>query len=416
MTPVRRILVVDDDCDICEFISATAEAMGLHCTATTEAATFLEALTPDTDLIMLDLMMPEMDGIELLRRLDQQQCKVNIILISGIGKRVMESAEELAQAHGLSIVGHLQKPFRVADLEEILKKYTQPTAAPVAQFKSKIVVRDAELRRAIKRNEFILHYQPQIDILTGAVVGLEALVRWQHPERGLIFPDDFITRIEDLNLIDQLGWIVANRALSELKMFAGKDGTTPMLSINVSVSSLHDLKFPDIMASLISEHGVSPEKVVLEITESGLIQELTSTLDVLTRLRMKQIQLSIDDFGTGYSMMQQLHHIPATELKIEKSFVQNMLTTNRDLVMVEKTIEIGHELGMRVVAEGVNTLDQLEVLRSNSCDLAQGYLFSHPLPAEGTLELERGLPRLCLAKIHPVAEQPCFSFESYVLQ
>jgi EAL domain-containing protein (putative c-di-GMP-specific phosphodiesterase class I) len=236
------------------------------------------------------------------------------------------------------------------------------------------------LRSAIERDEFVLHYQPQIDIVTGNVSGLEALVRWAHPERGLIFPDDFIARLEELGLIDQLSLLVFDRGLTEICKLADKSGVTPMLSFNVSALSLNDLTFPDTMAALIAAHGLSPERIVLEITESGLIQNLTHTLDVLARLRMKQMQLSIDDFGTGYSMMQQLRNIPATELKIDRSFVGNMHSTESDRVMVRKTIEIGHELGMKVVAEGVETEAQLDFLRLNGCDIAQGYLFSRPLP------------------------------------
>jgi EAL domain-containing protein (putative c-di-GMP-specific phosphodiesterase class I) len=256
---------------------------------------------------------------------------------------------------------------------------------PVSRPGSKVVVEDAELQRAIESDQFVLHYQPQIDIASGKVVGLEALVRWQHPDCGLIFPDDFVSRLEELGLIDRLGWIVANRGLAEISRFADKRGGTPMLSMNVSISSLRDLKFPDTMAALIAMHGVSPEKVVLEITESGLIKETALTLDVLTRLRMKQVQLSIDDFGTGYSMMQQLLNIPATELKIDKSFVMNMNGSDSNRVMVQKTIEIGHELDMRVVAEGVETRGQLEFLRANGCDTAQGYFFSRPLPVKNLL-------------------------------
>jgi EAL domain-containing protein (putative c-di-GMP-specific phosphodiesterase class I)/FixJ family two-component response regulator len=380
MTTTRSILVIDDDEDICEFISAIAESMGLRCTATTETATLLDALTPDTALVMLDLLMPEMDGIELLRILGERQCKAGIILVSGVGKRTLEIAQDLARAHGLSVVGRLEKPFQVEDLEAILKANIERAAPQAYRPKTNLVIEDAELRNAVECNQFILYYQPQIDIATGNVVGLEGLVRWQHPERGLISPDDFIPRLENLGLIDRLGWIVVDRGLSELSKFADKDGVTLMLSMNVSVSSLHDLKFPDTMAALIATHGVSPQKVILEITESGLIKELTHTLDVLTRLRLKQVQLSIDDFGTGYSMMQQLQNIPATELKIDKSFVQNMHGRDSDRIMVQKTIEIGHELGMKVIAEGVETSEQLAFLRSNGCDLAQGYLYSHPLP------------------------------------
>jgi EAL domain-containing protein (putative c-di-GMP-specific phosphodiesterase class I)/CheY-like chemotaxis protein len=380
MEAMQRILVIDDEADVGEFISAAAQAMGLQCTATTDAKIFLEALTPDTTLILLDLMMPEMDGVELLRLLGKRKCKAGIILMSGVGKRTLESAGQVAQALNLSVMGHLQKPFRLTELEEVLQRHAEPEAQPDVKQSPKIVIEKEELLRAIERDEFVLYYQPQIDIATGRVIGVEALVRWQHPERGLIFPDNFIGRMEELGLIDKLGWIVADRGMSEVAQFANGDGKAPMLSLNASVYSLHDLKFPDVLVSLAKKHGISPRNVTIEITESGLIKELSSTLDILTRLRMKQVKLSIDDFGTGYAMMQQLKNIPATELKIDRSFVQDMEVNDSDRIMVLKTIELGHELGLQVIAEGVETQEQLDFLRLKGCDHAQGYLFSRPLP------------------------------------
>jgi EAL domain-containing protein (putative c-di-GMP-specific phosphodiesterase class I)/FixJ family two-component response regulator len=382
MTAKQKILVIDDEGDVGEFVSAAAQAMGFDCTATTDATTFLKTLTPDTTLILLDLKMPEMDGIELLRLLSERKCKAGIILMSGVDKRVLETAGQLAQALGLSIVGHLQKPFRLAELEEILARPAKPATLPIAQQGPQFITLYEELRSAIERNEFILHYQPQIDIATGRILGLEALVRWQHPERGLIFPDNFIGRAEELGLIDELGWLIMDRGLSEVGQFANSDGKAPMLSLNASVYSLHDLKFPDTLVSLAERHGVSPGNVTIEITESGLIEELSRTLDILTRLRMKHVKLSIDDFGTGYAMLQQLQNIPATELKIDKSLVQDIHGKDTDRIMVQKTIEMAHELGMQVIGEGVETQEQLDFLRMKDCDGAQGYLFSRPLPPE----------------------------------
>ena len=238
----------------------------------------------------------------------------------------------------------------------------------------------------------MLHYQPQIDIATGGVIGVEALVRWQHPARGLIFPDHFIGRMEEVGLIDQLGWAVVDRGMSEVGQFANGDGKAPMLSLNESVYSLHDLKFPDILVALAEKHGVSPSGLTIEITESGLIKELSNTLDILTRLRMKQVKLSIDDFGTGYAMMQQLKNIPATELKIDKSFVMEMNNNDRDRIMVQKTIEMGHELGMHVVAEGVETQEQLDILRLTGLRQRARMLLQPPYSGGENGEVAEQLP------------------------
>jgi len=381
MTASPKILVVDDESDVGEFVCAAAHGMGFDCTATTDAKSFLEELTPDTTLILLDLLMPEIDGVELLRLLGEQKCKAGIVLMSGVGKRVRETAGQLAQILGLSIVGHLQKPFRLAELEEVLERSAWPSNWPVVPPDGQFP-QNEELRTAIEHNRFVLHYQPLIDIATGRVTGVEALVRWQHPERGLIFPDHFISRAEGLGLIDELSWLVINRGMSEVGQFANGGEKAPTLSLNASVDSFHDLKFPDTLVSIADKYGVLPANVTIEITETGLIEEMGRTLDILARLRMKDVKLSIDDFGTGYATMQQLKNIPATELKVDRSFVQDLQVSDQDRILVRKMIEMGHELGMRVIAEGVETPEQLEILRLYGCDGAQGYFFSHPLPPE----------------------------------
>jgi EAL domain-containing protein (putative c-di-GMP-specific phosphodiesterase class I)/FixJ family two-component response regulator len=378
---VQNILVIDDDGDMCEFVCAKAQAMGFRCTTTTDAKTLLENLSADTTLILMDLMMPEMDGIQLLRQLGEQKCNAGIVLMSAAGNSTMESAGRLAQLLGLTLAGQLQKPFKIEKLEELLQFLPDTQAARAVHTGKRFVIQKEELQNAIRDNEFVVHYQPQIDIATGRVIGVEALVRWQHPKRGLIFPDSFIRLMEKFRMIDDLGWIVANRGLSEVGQFATGDGKAFTLSLNASVNSLGDLNFPDILVSIARKHGVSPANVTIEITETGLIKELAKTLDILTRLRMKQFNLSIDDFGTGYAMMQQFKTIPATELKIDKSFVREVVCNDRNRIMIQKTIEMGHELGMQVIAEGVETGEQLELLRSIGCDSAQGYLFCRPIPA-----------------------------------
>jgi EAL domain-containing protein (putative c-di-GMP-specific phosphodiesterase class I)/FixJ family two-component response regulator len=381
MSSSDRILVIDDDRVVGEIVSALAKAMALKCDVTRSPKSFFDLVTPDTTLILLDLVMPEMDGIEILRILGEMQCKARIVLMSGINIRVIETAKKLAHTLGLSIVGHLQKPFPLSQLKDVLGTNLVPEIPKTHKEVARIAIPDEQLRQAFERDEFVLFYQPQINIQTGTVTGVEALSRWQHPELGLIFPDNFIARIETLELMDKFCWITAERALHEVKRFVGPDGFLPRLAINISVSSLRDLKFPDIFMSLAKKHDFPAENIVLEITESGLI-EFSLALDVLTRLRMRNFQLSIDDFGTGYSMMKQLQNVPAIELKIDKTFVQNMHANHSDLVMVEKIIEMGHELEMEVIAEGVETEDQYKLLCEKGCDGVQGYLFSRALPPD----------------------------------
>jgi len=384
----QRLLIIDDNADIGEFVSAAAKLWGWQCTATTNAADFMGSLSDDTTLIFLDLMMPEIDGIEMLRLLAQQKCRTGIVLMSGVGHRVLETANELAGELGLFIVGHLRKPFQLHDLEAILTRPRKPRpirARGAAADHAATAILNNDLRSAIDNDQFVAHYQPQIDLRTGKIVALEALARWQHPEKGLIYPDNFIARLEAMGWIGELGAIIARDALSQAARFADAYGEMPAMSINVSVLSLVDLKFPDILLGVAAQYGVPADKITVEITETGLIEELSKTLDVLARLRMKGVQISIDDFGTGYSMMQQLRRIPATELKIDRSFIHNMQTSDGDRIIVQKTIEMGHELGMQVVLEGVETAAQLDFLRASGGDIAQGYLFTHPLSTEATI-------------------------------
>ena len=375
----QRILILDDDAEIGELVSSTAEGLGIECVVTADADGFLLALTPDVSLILLDLVMPDVDGVEILRVLGEQRCRAGIIVMSGVGKRIIESAESLAVTLGLSIVDHLVKPFSIAQLEEVLKRSRHTEAAQSAKPHIDNSFDAGDLSRAVDRNEFILHYQPQIEIATGKCIGVEALARWQRPGFGLIAPDSFIEIAEELDLIDDLTWLLMKRGMAEMGDVRDQDGEPLSISFNVSVLSLRHLTFPDNLIAIANEYGVSPEKLILEVTETGLIRDLSKTLAVLTRLRMRKVRLSIDDFGTGYAMMQQLRLIPANELKIDKSMVDH-LDSESQQVVVQKMIELTSALDMVSVAEGVETREQLEFLRANRCDIAQGYFFSKPIP------------------------------------
>lgn len=382
MANADRVLVIDDDHVVCGLISALAATMGLNCDIVRNPSDFLDRVSRDTSLILLDLMMPGMDGIEVLRLLGERKCGARILLMSGMDKRVLETAEKLAHSLGLAVVGHLQKPFAPLELKSVLESVAVMEAPREVKTVPAVAVTDDEVRNAVRNGEILNYYQPQISLRSGEVIGVEALARWKHPKLGLILPENFLARLDALGLMDDLCWKTGELALQEAKQFVRRSGEQLGLSINATMHSLINLDFPDALVALARRYNFPAEKFTVEVTESRLMSEVSHTLDVLTRLRMKGFQLSIDDFGSGYAMMRQLQDVPATELKVDMSIVERMHVNDSDRVMVEKIIEMGHELKMTVIAEGVVNQAQYELLRTKGCDGAQGYWFSYPLASE----------------------------------
>ena len=385
-TPPRHLLIIDDEPDFAEGLAAVAGRAGYRCTTVSGVHAFEEAIQDDVDLIMLDLVMPGADGVELLRILARARHPAGIILMSGVDRRVLASAGTLAKELGLHVRGYMQKPIRAAQIEAFLMTVPaapaaitpgSPAIAPISPAIAPIS--QEELVAGIQNKQFEIHYQPQIELLTGAFVGVEALVRWQHPERGLVYPDAFIRLAEETGHIEALSWVIYERAVPEFRALIDTCGPLN-LSLNLSACSLQDLRTPEKLVDIAIQSGLDISCLILEVTETGLMHKLSSALDILTRIRMKGMGLSIDDFGTGYSMMDQLRRVPASELKIDRSFVSDSSHDESAFVVVEQTIEIGRRLRMRVVAEGVETKEQLALLRKLGCDVGQGYLFSRPIP------------------------------------
>jgi diguanylate cyclase (GGDEF)-like protein len=245
------------------------------------------------------------------------------------------------------------------------------------------------LRRALERDELVLHYQPKADVDTGRVLGVEALVRWQHPDHGLLGPGEFIPLAERTGLIHPLTRWVLDAALCQAAEWH-RAGHRVSVAVNVSTRSLLDQGFPDQVAEQLSAWQVPASCLVLEITESAVMADPALALDVLGRLHELGVGLAVDDFGTGYSSMAYLKALPVDELKVDRSFVGHMVSSPSDAVIVRSTIDLGHNLGLRVVAEGVETRATWETLKRLGCDTAQGYLLGKPMPAA---ELEPWLER-----------------------
>jgi diguanylate cyclase (GGDEF)-like protein len=238
-----------------------------------------------------------------------------------------------------------------------------------------------ELRRAIEDGQLLLHYQPKVDAHTGRILGVEALVRWQHPEHGLVPPGEFIPLAEHTGLIAPLTHYVLDAALAQCRQWR-QAGHELSVGVNVSARRLLDLEFPDEVAGLLDRHQVPARLLVVEIIESTIMADPQHALQILGRLNTMGVQLSIDDFGTGYSSMAYLKSLPVHELKVDRSFVAQMTSSSRDEVIVRSTVDLGRNLGLRVVAEGVEDGATWQELDALGCDAIQGYYVSRPVAAD----------------------------------
>jgi diguanylate cyclase (GGDEF)-like protein len=260
---------------------------------------------------------------------------------------------------------------------------------------------EQDLRHAVERNELVLHYQPLVDITSGWVVSVEALLRWQHPENGLISPDQFIPVAERTNLIVDIGEWVLQTACQQANLWNNKiqqGGQRPPLTIavNVSAKQLSNGDFTKRLKRVLKKTNVNPSCIDIELTESAMMTDLGSAFTELEGMHCEGLTISVDDFGTGYSSLSYLQLLPLNALKIDQSFTANIGKNRQSEIIVKTIIGMAHSLGLRVVGEGVETAEQARFLKDNKCDLMQGYYFSRPLPfAEITSLLENGLTALC---------------------
>jgi EAL domain-containing protein (putative c-di-GMP-specific phosphodiesterase class I) len=286
----------------------------------------------------------------------------------------------LAIERGLTIAGTLAKPVRAATLRdtlERLKEFEQPLL-------------ESALAHAIANDDLLLEYQPKLDLKSGRIFGVEALVRWQHTTRGLVAPDHFIALAEESDLIQDLTRWVFGTAMRQTAAWR-RDGLALEIAVNLSACNLKVLDLPDWMAATCRDEELPTKAVTLEFTESAAMDDPVQAMDVLTRLRLKGFQLSVDDFGTGYSSLVQLQRLPFSELKVDKSFVMQMQQNTDCRVIVEAVIGLGQKLGLRVVAEGVETASTLDALRHLGADAAQGYFISRPIIAGKIPEIARSM-------------------------
>jgi len=376
-----RVLVVDDDAACGRTLSSLLKRLGVREVETVEssdqAIARLEA--GSFDLICCDLNMPGRDGVETMRMFAERKIKTPVVIISGADPKVLKAAQALGKNRGLAIAGILQKPFGLTQLKEALDKVAT-LASPRSQ-RPVPKVSAEELEQAIRADQLILHYQPQLHLHTGQLHGTEALVRWQHPERGLLMPDAFISLAESTGLIAPLTDWVVKEAIRQGAAWQ-RAGLDIGASVNLSARSLRELDLPDRMAEITTRAGLATSKVTLEITESKLADDLDSLLDITTRLRLKGFLLAIDDFGTGFSSLTQLRRLPFTELKLDRTFVSGATSDPDARSLLESSVQLAKRLRLKTVAEGIETEEEWNLLVWMGVDLGQGYYMARPMPGE----------------------------------
>jgi diguanylate cyclase (GGDEF)-like protein len=241
---------------------------------------------------------------------------------------------------------------------------------------------EAALRRALERKEFLLHYQPKVDLKTGKICGLEALLRWRHPEKGVVLPGEFVPILEDTGLIVQVGEWAIREVCGQINIWRDDSLSVPPVTVNLSARQFQQKDLESTVRRILRETRVAPAFLQFELTESLLMQEPEAAARTLRGLRESGVKLSVDDFGTGYSSLAYLKRFPLDSLKIDRTFIRDITTDPEDAAITLAIIGLAHNLNVKVVAEGVETREQLELLRKNGCDEIQGYLFSRPTTAD----------------------------------
>ena len=368
----NRLLIIDDDQDLVDIYARIGNKAGYEVKATSEPAEFWVAVSDwSPTVIIIDLRMPKSDGIEVLRGLAEQQVRAQVVLSSGSDPSLLEIANRIGVERGLCMKETLQKPVAPdalrARLEELRTKATKVT--------------EAELRSAIERQEIRLHYQPKVDLRTRRPVGVEALARWRSPSRGEVSPAVFVPLAEQTGLIDPLTKAVLTQALTQMAAWRAAGLAIPV-AVNVSPVNLKSLSFPEEIVALCDNLGVDRNLLVLEVTETATHDDPTTMMDILTRLRLRDLRLSIDDFGTGHSSLMKLHRLPFSELKLDRSFIIEARTSKRALLITRSTIELAHSLDMKVVGEGIEDSDTAAIMTEMGCDIGQGFHFYTPMSPE----------------------------------
>lgn len=381
------VLVVDDESFHFDFINNTLAKLGIsdvrHACDGVEGLAWLQAQAagPRPDVLICDLSMPRMDGVEFLRHVAGLDYKGGVILLSGAQMAVLKTVEQLAREHGINLLGAFEKPVAREALSMALarlghwKRRPTGTALPVDRLSVE------ELRQGLVADQLEIYFQPKVGVVDRRVLGAECLARWRHPQHGIIGPHAFIGVAEEHGLIDEVTLAVLRKSAHQAGAWR-RAGCALQLSVNVSMDNLRRLDLPELFDDIVRQAGAEPQDIVLELTESRLIDDQATSLDIIARLRLKGFDLSIDDFGTGFSTLESLKRLPFTELKVDRAFVTDAARDAAAHVILASSVSLARTFQLKVVAEGVETQEDWDVVARAGCDVVQGYFVAKPMPAD----------------------------------
>lgn len=389
------VLVVEDSIAQREYMLSLCRDFGINELYAAEdgraALDLIEQTDRQFDILICDLEMPGIDGIELIHMLAKRKHRAAILIVSGREPALISAVELMATTEGLHVLGAMQKPVQrnaLIDMLQLYKGRVESKQQPRQTLAVQHSLSQADLQLALQQRQFVLHYQPKIDMATGLLAGAEALVRLKGPEK-IIFPNDFIHLCEQYHLIDQLSYEVVRMAAEQQQCWQAA-GLDIKVAVNLSAVSFDNDEFSKNIMDLLKQADTAADRLTFEVTETSVIQDMGKALAILTRLRLAGAGLSIDDYGTGYSSVKQLSQIPFTELKIDRSLINGISGKSHLQVIFESTLHMCGKLGITVVAEGIEAEEDWNYLAGAGCNIAQGYYVSPPMPQDRFYDWWRG--------------------------
>jgi EAL domain-containing protein (putative c-di-GMP-specific phosphodiesterase class I)/CheY-like chemotaxis protein len=371
--PKNLLLAVDDERDFLELVAQLAHDIGYEVLTADSASAFRQVVVDyQPSLVLLDLQIPGMDGVEALRILARQGLKGGVVLASGMDQRVLTSARQLGESLGLKMLGTLQKPALIEDIEAMLSKHLAASSQLTAM----------DLRVAVDEAELAVHYHPMLARKDDEwqVSGAEALVRWNHPRLGMLYPKDFLSLADDHHLTMGIADFVLTDAIRQVGHWRSH-GLNLSVAVNLAPRLVKDLEFPDRLSRILHEFNVSASQLTLEVQEDAAQEESDLVMDIYTRIRVKGIELALDDFGVGPSSLTHLYQMPFSILKIDRTLISQIPVSRGACAVVKAMIQLAHNLSLTVCAEGVETALAFDFLDECGIDLMQGDIIGKPMPA-----------------------------------